>query len=107
MQAADCFICPSLWQEGAGAVNFEAMACGLPDIASRTGGIPEFIEHGRNGFLFTAGNHRELAEGIRRLHDNLELRHKLGREARSIVVERYSIQGLLAEHLGVYRSTKS
>ncbi len=104
MQAADCFVCPSVWKEGAGAVNFEAMACGLPDIASRIGGIPEFVEDGRNGFLFTPGDHRELAERIRRLYDDPELRHRMGQEARSIVVERFSTQSLLAEHLGVYRS---
>jgi len=104
MQGADCFLCPSVWKEGAGNVNFEAMACGLPDVASRIGGIPEFVEDGRNGFLFPPGDHRELAERIRRLHDDPELRNRMGQEARSIVVERYSTQSLLAEHLGVYRA---
>jgi glycosyltransferase involved in cell wall biosynthesis len=103
MQAADCFVCPSVWKEGAGNVNFEAMACGLPDLASRVGGIPEFVEDGRNGFLFTVGNHRELAEGIQQLHDDPELRLRMGQAARSIVVEHYSTQSLLAEHLTIYR----
>jgi len=103
MQAADCFVCPSVWKEGAGNANFEAMACGLPDIASRIGGIPEFVEDGRNGFLFTVGNHRELAGAIQRLHDNPELRLRMGQDARSIVVERYSTQSLLSEHLTTYR----
>jgi glycosyltransferase involved in cell wall biosynthesis len=106
MQAADCFVCPSVWQEGAGAVNFEAMACGLPDVASRIGGIPEFVEHGRNGLLFAAGSHRELAEAIRKLHDDPELRHQMGHEARSLMVERYSSQSLMAEHLGFYRDAR-
>ena len=103
MQGADCFLCPSVWKEGAGAVNFEAMACGLPDIASRVGGIPEFVEDGRNGFLFTPGDHRELADRIRRLYDHEQLRRQMGEDARSIVVERYSTQSLLAEHLATYR----
>jgi glycosyltransferase involved in cell wall biosynthesis len=102
LQAADCFLCPSVWKEGAGNANFEAMSCGLPDIASRVGGIPEFVEHGRNGFLFTAGNHRELAQAIQRLRDDPELRHRMGQDARSIVAERYSTQSLLAEHLTIY-----
>jgi len=103
MQAADCFVCPSVWKEGAGNANFEAMACGLPDIASRIGGLPEFVEDGRNGFLFTPGDHRELAERIRRLRDEPGLRHRMGQEARSIVIGQYSTQSLLAEHLEVYR----
>ena len=41
LQAADAFICPSLWAEAAGFVNIEAQACGLPVLASRIGGIPE------------------------------------------------------------------
>jgi glycosyltransferase involved in cell wall biosynthesis len=104
MQAADCFVCPSVWKEGAGNANFEAMACGLPDIASRVGGIPEFVEDGRNGFLFAPGDHRELADRIRRLADDPELRDRMGRDARSNVIDRYSTQSLLAEHLDIHRA---
>jgi glycosyltransferase involved in cell wall biosynthesis len=107
MQAADCFVCPSIWNEGAGAVNFEAMACGLPDIASEVGGIPEIVEDGRNGFLFTPGDQRGLAERIRRLCEAPQLRDWMGSEARSTVVERYSTQSLLAEHLRVYQVGQS
>jgi glycosyltransferase involved in cell wall biosynthesis len=103
LQAADCFVCPSVWQEGAGNANFEAMACGLPDLASRIGGIPEFVADGRNGFLFTPGDHGDLADRIRRLRDDPELRHRLGQQARSITIERYSTRSLLAEHLDLYR----
>jgi glycosyltransferase involved in cell wall biosynthesis len=105
LQAADCFVCPSMWKEGAGNANFEAMACGLPDLASRIGGIPEFVEDGRNGFLFAPGDHCELARLIRRLWQNPELRYRMGQNARSIVVERYSTQTLLAEHLRHYQQS--
>ena len=107
MQAADCALCPSVWAEAAGLVNLEALACGLPVVASRIGGIPEFVEDGRNGFLFAPGDHRELAERIQRLHDEPEHRQRLGQQARSIVTDRYSIQSLLAEHLGVYRDAQA
>ena len=103
MQAADCFICPSIWKEGDGNVNFEAMACGLPDIASRVGGIPEFVEDGRIGLLFTVGNHRELAERVRCLRDDPDRRIQMGGKARSTVLERYSAQSLLDEHLDAHR----
>jgi glycosyltransferase involved in cell wall biosynthesis len=104
LQAADCFICPSIWKEGAGNANFEAMACGLPDLASRVGGIPEFVEDGRNGFLFTPGDHQELAGLIRRLSDDPDMIRRLGRDARSIVVERYSTRSLVADHVNVHRA---
>jgi glycosyltransferase involved in cell wall biosynthesis len=103
LQAADCALCPSVWAEAAGLVNLEALACGLPVVASRIGGIPEFIEDGRNGFLFAPGDHGELADRIRRLYEDPELRYRMGREARSIVDERGSTRSLLDEHLGFYR----
>jgi glycosyltransferase involved in cell wall biosynthesis len=111
IQAADCALCPSVWAEAAGLVNLEAQACGLPVVASRIGGIPEFVEDGRTGFLFTPGDHRELAERIHQLCDDPDLRQRMGQEARSIAIRRYSTQGLLSEHLGLYlreaRETKT
>jgi glycosyltransferase involved in cell wall biosynthesis len=104
LQAADCFICPSVWKEGAGNANFEAMACGLPDLASRIGGIPEFVADGRNGLLFHPGDHRDLAGCLRRLVQDPGLRDRMGQEARAIVVEQYSTRSLLEEHLELYRA---
>jgi glycosyltransferase involved in cell wall biosynthesis len=103
LQAADCALCPSIWAEAVGLVNLEALACGLPVVASRVGGIPEFVEDSRSGFLFTPGDHRELAERICRISGDPEFRHRMGQEARSRVMERYSTQSLLDEHLAFYR----
>src|SRR5262249_49879111 len=52
MQAADCLVCPSLWAEAAGLVNLEALGTGLPVLASRIGGIPEYVDDGVTGYLF-------------------------------------------------------
>lgn len=102
LQAADCALCPSLWAEAAGLVNLEALACGLPVVASRIGGIPEFVLDGRNGMLFMPGSHNELAHRMRALSVDAELRRRMGQEARSFALERYSTVRLIGEHLDVY-----
>ncbi|CAN7400725.1 glycosyltransferase [Pseudomonas sp. LjRoot71] len=61
----DLFIFPSRRQsESLGLVGLEAMSCGIPVIASKIGGIQDYIEHGANGFSFEPGNHEELAKII-------------------------------------------
>jgi len=102
MQAADCFVCPSIWGEAAGLVNLEALACGLPVIASAVGGIPEIIDEGKTGFLFPAGDHSALTERITRLPTVPMLSHVMGERARSTAVDCFSIEGKLDELLKVY-----
>jgi glycosyltransferase involved in cell wall biosynthesis len=103
-QAADCFVCPSLWAEAAGLVNLEALACGLPVVASRIGGIPELIDDGRTGLLFSPGDHKELAAGLRLLKGDVPTRLRMGQEARSIALERFSGQSVLDGHMNHYRA---
>jgi L-malate glycosyltransferase len=107
IQAADCALCPSVWAEAAGLVNLEALACGLPVVASRIGGIPEFVDDGHTGFLFTPGDHRELADRIRRLCDDPELRHRMGQKARLDAIERFSTQRQIGLHLALYQAASS
>jgi glycosyltransferase involved in cell wall biosynthesis len=102
MQAADCLICPSIWEEGAGLVNLEGMACGLPDVASRIGGIPEFVKEGCNGFLCTSGDPLDLAVKVRRLIEDAEERRRMGAAARARILDRYSTDRLLDEHIQIY-----
>jgi glycosyltransferase involved in cell wall biosynthesis len=104
MQAADCFVCPSLWAEAAGLVNLESQASGLPLVASRIGGIPEYLAEGQSGLLFTPGDHRELAAHLRRLHESPSLRERMGQAARALVVERFSPEARLEAYLDLYRS---
>jgi glycosyltransferase involved in cell wall biosynthesis len=104
LQAADCFVCPSLWAEAAGLVNLEAQACGLPVVASRIGGIPEYVADGATGLLFPPGDHAQLAEAVRRLRDDPELRQRLAKAARARVEAHFSADALLPAYLDLYRA---
>ena len=80
MRTSDILILPS-YNEGLGMVLLEAMSNGITVIGSRVGGIPDVINPGLNGLLFTPGNVAELADAIKSLYDNEELRSKLCRNA--------------------------
>jgi glycosyltransferase involved in cell wall biosynthesis len=66
LAAADMFVLPSI-HEGFGLVFLEAMHCGLPVIASSSGGQTDFLEDGKTGFLIPVGDVQALAEAILRL----------------------------------------
>lgn len=87
---ADVFCLPSLG-EGIPVVLMEALATGLPAIASNTMGIPELVEHGVTGLLVPAGRPDELADGIERLAGDPSLRRRLGDAGRRKVIEDYSL----------------
>lgn len=74
---ADAFVFPSLWEEPFGMVPVEAMACGVPVVATGTGGSAEFLEDGVNCLLYPAGDHRALAERLVELADDAALRSRL------------------------------
>jgi len=71
---ADCLLLPSE-KESFGLVALEAMACGVPTVASNTGGIPELISHGETGFLAPVGDTAAMAGYVRQLLSNPAL-HK-------------------------------
>ena len=105
MQAADCFVCPSRWAEAAGLVVMEALACGLPVIASRIGGIPEFVEEGQTGSLFPVDDHKALAKRLLQLVSEPERVKAMRVRARSMAVERFSTQAQLTKLMIVYEAS--
>lgn len=62
MQESLAVVVPSLWYENAPLVVYEALALGTPVIAANHGGLPELIQHGKNGWLFHPGDAAALAE---------------------------------------------
>ena len=76
MSAADIFVLPSL-SEGFPLVLVEAMASGLPVIATNVGGLPEIVKEGETGFLVPSQDSKQLAQRIIRLIGDNELRQTM------------------------------
>ncbi|MFC9709167.1 glycosyltransferase family 4 protein [Paenibacillus sp. NPDC056933] len=90
-RAADCLVCPSQEHEAFGLVNVEAMASGLPVIASDNGGIREIITSGSNGYLVKEYNDpQSFATYLYKLADNPSLARSLGEAGRVSAVEHFS-----------------
>ncbi len=81
LAGSDIFVLPSR-SEGQPLALMEAMASGLPCIAAAVGGIPETITHEVNGFLFERENAGQLADCLKRMLSNTDLRHRFGEAAR-------------------------
>ncbi|KTS81058.1 glycosyl transferase [Paenibacillus jamilae] len=78
-QLADVAVVPSIEAEAFGLVNLEAMAAGVPVVASRIGGIPEVIQHGKTGWLvYPSRGEQEMADAITRLLQQHDLRRQMG-----------------------------
>ncbi len=86
---ADVYVQPSL-TEAFGMPVAEAMAAGVPVVATRVGGIPEMIEDGKTGLLVEADDAQGLAEGIRRLLADEDLRESMGKSAKARATELFS-----------------
>ena len=89
---ADVMLIPSIWQEPFGLVVAEAMARGLPVIASNKGGPAEIISHDVDGLLVEPGNVQELATAITMLCESPTTCQRLGQAARSTVQARFRIE---------------
>ena len=100
--ASDIFAMPSL-KEGLGVAALEAMASGLPLIASDVGGLREVVEDGRSGIIVPTANATAIASAVVRLAESAELRSQMGAAARARVVENYSMEKMAARTLALYR----
>jgi D-inositol-3-phosphate glycosyltransferase len=103
--AADICAVPSYY-ESFGLVAIEAMACGLPVVASRVGGLKETVEDGRTGYLVPWRCAEPFAERLDLLLSNEPLRRSLGREARRAAA-RYRWPEVAARVEGVYHDLVS
>jgi glycosyltransferase involved in cell wall biosynthesis len=89
--------------EGFGLSALEAMASGLPVVASAVGGLNELVEDGVTGFLVPPRDARELADRIDRLLRSSELRMRMGAAARARASAMFSREQMVETIEGVYR----
>jgi sugar transferase (PEP-CTERM/EpsH1 system associated) len=101
LRAMDLFVLPSL-AEGISNTVLEAMASGLPVIATRTGGNPELVEEDVTGHLFPVGDQRALAEILTRMIDHPAAARTMGQAARRRTLERFDWQRTVDDYLAVY-----
>jgi glycosyltransferase involved in cell wall biosynthesis len=103
LAAADLFVFPSLY-EGFGGALIEAMALGLPIVASDVPAIREVVEEGRNSLLVPRGDPDALATGIAELLDQAERREAFGRWSRRRFEERFTLDRVVPPMVELYRS---
>jgi glycosyltransferase involved in cell wall biosynthesis len=87
---ATVMLIPSVWNEPSPLPAYEAAACGLPIVSTRSGGIPEIVEHGRTGLLVARGDAEELALAISEVIDDPALARAMGVAGRQRVLERFT-----------------
>jgi len=104
MAASDVFVLPSL-SEGFPNVILEAMASGLPIVATRVGGLPEIIKEGNNGFLVEPKNPQQLAEKVLLILKDKELRKRISKNNEE-KAKGYSWESIVDRLEKVYQTIK-
>ncbi len=103
MRRFDLFVLPSLFGEGMPMVVLEAMAQGLPVVATAVEGVPEVVRDSREGVLVAPGDAGALAAGIARFLDGSLDAAELGRNAMKRHDEKFSAKAMAEAVAGVYR----
>lgn len=101
LSASDVLLLPSE-QESFGLAALEAMACEVPVIASRVGGIPEVVTDGETGCLSAVGDVEKMAADAAQILSNKELCRAMGKRARESAISRYSTDLVIPQYENFY-----
>ncbi|MEW6309214.1 MAG: glycosyltransferase, partial [Bacillota bacterium] len=99
---ADVFLLPST-QESFGLAALEAMACEVPVVCSRVGGLPEVVADGETGYLCAVDDAPAFIASVRAILKDPELRQELGRAARRRACELFAAEGIIGLYEDYYR----
>ncbi len=102
LRATDVMAHPA-YREGLGIAILEAMGLGIPVVASAVGGIPESVDSGKTGFLVPPGDPVSLGNALIELLEDPGLRERMGRAAADRIRREFSVEGMIAGNLSVYR----
>ncbi len=101
MRGLDCFVLPSL-AEGISNTILEAMASGLPVIATDVGGNADLVIAGKTGQVIPAADPEAMAQEIVRLATQTDVARDMGRAGRQVVEEKFSMKAMVAAYQGTY-----
>jgi glycosyltransferase involved in cell wall biosynthesis len=106
LRAFDIFALPSVF-EGTSNTLLEAMACGLPVVATRVGGNVELVEQNRSGILFEVADFQNLAAHLSRLAASSKLRQDFGAAARKHVEQHFPLERMINNYSDMYTEPSS
>ena len=101
LRGLDCFVLPSL-SEGVSNTILEAMATGLPVVATRVGGNPELVDDGVTGRLVPSADSEAMATAILAYFDDPATARQHARAARQAAVQRFSLDRMVRDYLSLY-----
>ncbi|MBW2064752.1 MAG: glycosyltransferase family 4 protein, partial [Deltaproteobacteria bacterium] len=105
-QTMDILLMPTV-REGFGLAVAEAMACGLPVVASKCSAIPELVDDGKGGALCPVGDVAAFAEKINFLAESADLRKEMGEYNRSKVERLFSLNRMVNEYRDLFEEILS
>lgn len=101
LQHSNIAVLPSRWEGMPNAV-LEAMACGLPCIATRISGCEDIIQHGVNGLLVETDDYQGMAQALEMLLSDPALAQAYGQQARATIEQRYSVEHITDTYVKLY-----
>lgn len=101
LRQLDCFVLPSQ-AEGTSCTLQEAMASGLPCIATAVGGTPKLIQDGQNGRLISPDDDQALANALWQLHSQHDLARQFGLAARQTALDSFAINGMMRDYARLF-----
>ena len=104
LRSLDVLAAPTPYREPKGLFAMEAMACGVPVVATPVGGVLDVVKDRENGMLIPVNDIEAMAKTIQRVMDDSILRETISKSARRTIMERFTPEKELKANLEIYRN---